>query len=306
MNNIKTEIFSGLIGASFGAVLTFLGLWGNFLNSAFERDQRSIEVILEISNSWEEHFKDDTRRRFIRFINVLGDLEGEHNKKTRDNLLKAFADESNLSIEPSNLLISIEPNNLLKPFADESNVSIEFNIYGSSNNLIQLDDTLLNLLELRQDNIGEQNFYEELSKKISLYRTSLIRTLNMLEAVALIREKSDSHEVKEIIDYMYLGAIKKRCKQLKEFVKEYNRIKYNEIKDDKNRNYKAWRILYDGTFPNCTIWPEYKEREWWFMPILSVFLSFMPILSVFLSVIVICFFLRVIARRVQLFLNPRI
>ena len=112
-------------------------------------------------------------------------------------------------------------------------------------------ESILNFLEIDDQ---KNNLSVQLSDKISLYRTSLIRSLNRLESVALIQQEADTEEVKRIINVMYGGSIKKRCEQLKSFVERYNYFKYTLDFKDKpvEEIYKAWEVLYNGQSGVCS------------------------------------------------------
>jgi hypothetical protein len=163
-----------------------LAYWQGMLqsaNSKFERNQRVVELSLDLATFWEAQLDHDTRFRRRRFVALLADLKTKEEKR---GLVKALINIGNmLSLDelPENLALR----RLIEP-------------------------------DINPDNPEKMPAVMAVSR----YRAALVRTLNTMEAIAIVRKHSeDRPEVLNVLDDAYAGTVLQTYTGLKLFIDEY-------------------------------------------------------------------------------------
>ena len=166
-----------------------------------ESDRRSVEITLSIADYWESTLDPETRQDLGRFVTYQAEL------LSKIDDLKSWqtfiVDE-----HKGNDLDAIRKNEVLASYLG----------YNGKQQITAAPD-------------------HEILKRVSRHRTSLIRIVNVLEAVASLRHYSKSFTTRDIIDRRYKNIICIRTHDLKPFIDEYRRLKNN----------MAWKILTEMT-----------------------------------------------------------
>lgn len=181
-----------------------LAYWQGTLQSShskFERNQRVVELSLTLAAFWDTQLDHDTRYRVGRFIAKLKSLKTDEEKKSLVSSL----------LENNNLLDSVSiPQNKL-------------------------------LYELIEPDLSSDNFEgSRLTpvRAVSRYRAALIKTLNTMEIIAIVKEHSkELPEALKVLDTAYAGTIQQRYKDLIPFIEEYR------MRTNVGRRSPAWEPL---------------------------------------------------------------
>ncbi len=169
--------------------------------SDYEKNQRVVELAVSLGAYWEERLDQDTRHRTYRFMLILESLNSSPERQKA--FLQAFLSKNN--------------------HLDSSSV-------GNNKDLKRLLDP-----KFRLDN--PSGAAPNLSVELSKYRSALVRLLNTLELIAIVRKYTNDPEAKKVLKYAYESSIKQRYKALEPFVREYQNV------NAADRDVPAWYLL---------------------------------------------------------------
>lgn len=176
------------------AILTIpLAYWQGRVQSyqsAFEKNQRMRELALNLASFWETQLDPETRYMAGRFVAKLKALP---NDEERSALVRALLNSNNLL--NSDAVLNNQENRQLHEL-------IQADLGSPTSNVPALTPVMA----------------------VARYKAAVMRVLNTMEAIAIIREYSKGFpEAQEVIDRAYSGAIRRQYENLKPFLQEYQR-----------------------------------------------------------------------------------
>lgn len=201
--NSIARYFLKNIGLIIAIVTIPLAYWQGTIQSShgqFERNQRVVELSISLASFWETQFDTETRSRVGRYINKLKSLKTDEEKRS---LANSLADSSNLR---------------------DSDVIIQNKF----------------LYELIEPDLGTGSDGLKITPVMAAfkYRAALIRTLNTMEVIAIVKEHSQElPEALKVLDSAYSGTIQQKYKDLTLFVEEYHKT------NKEGRRKQAWEPL---------------------------------------------------------------
>lgn len=150
--------------------------------SQFEKNQRVVEMSVNLAAFWEKQLDQETRYRGSRFIAKLKSYSPREQKDFLSALLNPQSVLNPESISNQQLLDLIDPKFSPVPGALGANRSLE----------------------------------------VSKYKFALISILNTMEVIAIVKEHTlDNPEAQRVLEAAYAGSIKQRYNDLKPFVEAY-------------------------------------------------------------------------------------
>lgn len=187
------------------AIMTIpLAYWQGRMQSSyseFEKNQRVVELSLNLASFWETQLDPDTRYRAGRFVNKLNSFNTEEEKRILANSL----------LESKNLVDS---------------------------NSVRQDKFLYELIEPDLSLDGPDGSKMSPVMAVARYKYAIMRALNTMEAIAIVREHSEDEAVK-VIDRAYAGAVQQTYKGLIPFIEVYR----ERNKDGRGTSAPAWEPL---------------------------------------------------------------
>lgn len=151
---------------------------------SFEEDQRTIEMTTSIANSWEQWFDPETRYRFYRVADLLGQMQDSDRADVAE-VAEILADERSLSLYTAKKLPS--------------------------------NRTLVNFIQA-DAMMPDAKF----PAKLAANRSAVIKGLNAIETLAVIIKFTKNEETKKIIRLTHGSKVLLRARQLRPFIEEYN------------------------------------------------------------------------------------
>jgi hypothetical protein len=162
-------------------------------HNQFEEKQRAGEMALALGAYWEERLDEGTRYRARRFMNTLKRLKSSPERQNA--FLSAFFDGEN------------DPD------------------------IVEENEDLKNLLNLGHSPAENNKSKNDVTVELSNYRSALVRLLNTMEMIAIVKKYTKDSDAQNVLDYAYVSSIKQP------FIRKYQDI------DKDTRDVPAWYLL---------------------------------------------------------------